>query len=51
MSQLSRLTSPKDHRHQGRQRHQVGRWAAKVGLSKEWVTAACLGQMTLDKAG
>ena len=23
--------------------------AAKVGLSKEWVTAACLGQMTLDK--
>ncbi len=27
------------------------RWAdvaAKVGLSKEWVTAACLGQMTLD---
>ncbi len=22
--------------------------AAKVGLSKEWVTAACLGQMTLD---
>ena len=21
--------------------------AAKVGLSKEWVTAACLGQMTL----
>ena len=27
------------------------KWAAvaeKVGLSKEWVTAACLGQMTLD---
>ena len=27
------------------------RWAdvaAQVGLSKEWVTAACLGQMTLD---
>jgi cyanate lyase len=27
------------------------RWAdvaAKVGLSKEWVTAACLGQMTLS---
>ena len=24
--------------------------AAKVGLSKEWVTAACLGQMTLDEA-
>lgn len=24
--------------------------AAKVGLSKEWVTAACLGQMTLDPA-
>jgi cyanate lyase len=24
--------------------------AKKVGLSKEWVTAACLGQMTLDKA-
>ena len=23
--------------------------AAKVGQSKEWVTAACLGQMTLDK--
>lgn len=23
--------------------------AEKVGLSKEWVTAACLGQMTLDK--
>ena len=23
--------------------------ATKVGLSKEWVTAACLGQMTLDK--
>ena len=23
--------------------------AAKVGLSKEWVTAACLGQMTLDE--
>jgi len=22
--------------------------AARVGLSKEWVTAACLGQMTLD---
>ncbi|MDB5872287.1 MAG: cynS [Ramlibacter sp.] len=22
--------------------------AAKVGLSKEWVTAACLGQMTLN---
>ena len=22
--------------------------AAKVGLSKEWVTAACLGQMTLS---
>ncbi|MDI3380116.1 MAG: cyanase [Pseudomonadota bacterium] len=22
--------------------------ATKVGLSKEWVTAACLGQMTLD---
>ena len=22
--------------------------AIKVGLSKEWVTAACLGQMTLD---
>ena len=29
------------------------RWAdvaAKVGLSKEWVTAACLGQMTLNEA-
>ena len=28
------------------------RWAevaAHVGLSKEWTTAACLGQMTLDK--
>jgi cyanate lyase len=28
------------------------KWAAvakKVGLSKEWVTAACLGQMTLTK--
>jgi cyanate lyase len=28
------------------------RWAdvaAKVGLSKEWVTAACLGQMTLTQ--
>ena len=28
------------------------RWAEvaeKVGLSKEWTTAACLGQMTLDK--
>lgn len=24
--------------------------AQKVGLSKEWVTAACLGQMTLDAA-
>lgn len=24
--------------------------AKKVGLSKEWVTAACLGQMTLEKA-
>ena len=23
--------------------------ATQVGLSKEWVTAACLGQMTLDK--
>ncbi|NRF66060.1 cyanase [Aquincola sp. S2] len=23
--------------------------AAKVGLSKEWVTAACLGQMTLNE--
>lgn len=23
--------------------------ALKVGLSKEWVTAACLGQMTLNK--
>jgi cyanate lyase len=23
--------------------------APQVGLSKEWVTAACLGQMTLDK--
>lgn len=23
--------------------------AQEVGLSKEWVTAACLGQMTLDK--
>ncbi|RRH90362.1 cyanase [Variovorax beijingensis] len=23
--------------------------AAKVGLSKEWVTSACLGQMTLSK--
>ena len=23
--------------------------AQRVGLSKEWVTAACLGQMTLDK--
>jgi cyanate lyase len=23
--------------------------AVKVGLSKEWVTAACLGQMTLDE--
>jgi cyanate lyase len=23
--------------------------AAKVGLSKEWVTAACLGQMTLSQ--
>ena len=29
------------------------RWsdvAAKVGLSKEWVTAGCLGQMTFDAA-
>ena len=27
--------------------------AAKVGLSKEWITAACLGQMTLtdEQAG
>ena len=24
--------------------------AARVGLSKEWTTAACLGQMTLDAA-
>jgi cyanate lyase len=24
--------------------------AAKLGLSKEWVTAACLGQMTLNAA-
>ena len=24
--------------------------AAAVGLSKEWTTAACLGQMSLDKA-
>src|SRR5665647_1122281 len=24
--------------------------AKKVGLSKEWVTAACLGQMTFDAA-
>jgi cyanate lyase len=24
--------------------------ATKVGLSKEWVTAACLGQMTLSEA-
>ncbi len=24
--------------------------AKRVGLSKEWVTAACLGQMTLDAA-
>ncbi|EGI77006.1 cyanase [Hylemonella gracilis] len=24
--------------------------AAKVGLSKEWVTAGCLGQMTFDAA-
>ncbi len=24
--------------------------ARQVGLSKEWTTAACLGQMTLDKA-
>ncbi|MEE2820784.1 MAG: cyanase [Pseudomonadota bacterium] len=24
--------------------------ASKVGLSKEWVTAACLGQMAMDKA-
>jgi cyanate lyase len=24
--------------------------ATKVGLSKEWTTAACLGQMTLDAA-
>ena len=24
--------------------------AERVGLSKEWVTAACLGQMTLDAA-
>jgi cyanate lyase len=24
--------------------------AAKIGLSKEWVTAGCLGQMTFDKA-
>ena len=23
--------------------------AAKIGLSKEWVTAGCLGQMTFDK--
>ena len=23
--------------------------AAKLGLSKEWVTAGCLGQMTFDK--
>ena len=24
--------------------------AKKVGLSKEWVTAGCLGQMTFDAA-
>ena len=24
--------------------------AKKVGLSKEWVTAGCLGQMTFDKS-
>lgn len=24
--------------------------ASRVGLSKEWVTAGCLGQMTFDKA-
>lgn len=24
--------------------------AARIGLSKEWVTAGCLGQMTFDKA-
>ena len=23
--------------------------ASKVGMSKEWVTAGCLGQMTFDK--
>jgi cyanate lyase len=27
---------------------QWGDVAAKVGLSKEWTTAACLGQMTLN---
>jgi cyanate lyase len=27
----------------------VGRRGQKVGLSKEWVTAGCLGQMTFDK--
>jgi len=25
--------------------------AETIGLSKEWTTAACLGQMTFDKAG
>lgn len=27
-----------------------GNVAAEIGLSKEWTTAACLGQMTFDKA-
>lgn len=27
-----------------------GEVAAAIGLSKEWTTAACLGQMTFDKA-
>jgi hypothetical protein len=31
---------------QGQEGHQVGRRGQKVGLSKEWVTAGCLGQMT-----
>ena len=24
--------------------------ASEIGLSKEWVTAACLGQMAMEKA-
>src|SRR4051812_9742860 len=38
---------------QGAEGHHRAHVAKKVGLSKEWVTAACLGQMamTKDQAG